>query len=35
MLTTSKQNFGVAPWTIDYSTAVEYRSLLNRSGVCD
>jgi hypothetical protein len=45
MLTTCKQNLGVAPWRrifsrlnvlfICYGTAVEHRSLLNRSGICD
>ena len=45
MLTTCKQNLGVAPWRrkfsrlnvlfICYGTAVEHRCLLNRSGICD
>ena len=45
MLTTCKQNLGVAPWRrkfsrlnvlfICYGTAVEHRSLLNRSDICD
>ena len=45
MLTTCKYNLGVAPWRrkssrlnvlfICYGTAVEHRSLLSRSGICD
>ena len=49
MLTTCKQNLGVAPWRRKFSslyalfimmfitlwTAVEHRSFLNRSGICD